>query len=92
LPTPLAVDDGQERLDAGRAVADPVERDAAAALGFLERPTSGTWSVATRSRSPRARPPHRASQSLLAPEGRRDDRARHVELVRLVVAAGVEAR
>ena len=71
----------------GRAVADLVERDAAPRpRPSRRRARSGTWSVATRSSEPSARPAHSASRSAGGPERRRDDVAGARDRVGLVVA------
>ena len=74
--TPAAVDDGQQRLDPGRAVADAVEGDPRHGAGFLDgtpvRDVVGRHQVEV---AVREAVPQDVAIGPLA-EGRRDDRAR----------------
>ena len=83
----LAVDERQQGLDARRAVADPVERDAAPRpRPSRRRARSGTWSVATRSSEPSARPAHSASLVARRTAAAARSRSRRSARVGLVVA------
>ena len=82
----LAVDDGQQRLDAGRPVADLVERDAARGLGLLDRePVGDVVGGDEVERAVGEAGPQRVAIGRAA-ERRRDDEAGARGRIRVVVA------